>query len=174
MSELPTLRELPNREALQWLLEHSAFVQSVALRHNEKHPDSPYTQDLVASLSRYARFFTKTGVKVEYKFAKGQSDGRLFAIAPSMQKFPRQIREMLQHGLCIDADFSNCAPSILDQMCDKLGIKHPRLKRYVADRSKVYAVMEETHGMAASKVKSLVSKLLFGGCLPQHLNCDPW
>ena len=48
-----------------------------------------------------------------------------------------------------------------------------RLKRYVADRSAVFSMVEQSHGTPASKVKELVLKFLFGAKVPQQLLCDP-
>ena len=46
MVTLPILRETPNRDVLKWLLDNPSFVDSVAKRDAEKHPDSPYNKDL--------------------------------------------------------------------------------------------------------------------------------
>jgi hypothetical protein len=75
---------------------------------------------------------------VEYKFAKNQSSGRLYAIN-GMQSMQSNMRNYVSGEYYNDFDVINCHPSILLHICNTMNIQSTYLKQYVTDRANTLA-----------------------------------
>ena len=74
-------------------------------------------------------------IRMGYKYARGNTGGRLFAIGPCMQRVPVSIRGLLLRSMsAYDVDMSNCHPNILRQIAADLEVSVPYLDRYCEDR----------------------------------------
>jgi late competence protein required for DNA uptake (superfamily II DNA/RNA helicase) len=155
-----TLTEVFEEAQLLHLLARPDIVQSLSV-DDAKDPEHTLKTGLYAQLQAYHRKSRKGQIKVTYKHAKRMKTGRLYAVGPSLQNFPRRIRLVLSTATLKDADFSNCNPSLLTQICAELSIPCPILDAYVADRKahlrKLYIPYEQG--------KIAVLKIIFGGAL---------
>jgi hypothetical protein len=71
---------------------------------------------------------------IEYDFASGKTEGRLFSKTPSLQSLPRSFRHTVAKDLYIDIDLVNCHPVILAHLCERHRISIPAIQYYTQKR----------------------------------------
>lgn len=75
----------------------------------------------------------------------------------------RKARNTLAEDYYFDIDFENCAPSILYQLCQKLGIKAEILGDYVDNRTEILKDFMECYKCDRTTAKQLFTSLMFLG-----------
>ena len=76
-------------------------------------------------------------VKQEYKFAAGQSDGRIYVKHGGIQSLQHNVRNYLCGEYYYDVDMVNCHPSLLLHVCKEHNIPTMFLNAYCDDRDQV-------------------------------------
>jgi len=72
---------------------------------------------------------------VEYDFARGRSNGRLYGIGPCMQRMPSHIRGLLLRTQGVyDVDMQNAHPTLLLHFAKQQNLQTPNLEAYVQNR----------------------------------------
>lgn len=119
--------------------------------------------DFLNALKKIAK--NKNGVNpVKYSFSKSSKYyGRLFAKSASLQGLPRELRALLANGLYYDIDFVSCHPNLLEQYCEKKGIRCDTLSYYNNNREDVFNTLKRTIDYDRESSKNLILTLLNGG-----------
>jgi hypothetical protein len=125
---------LPKSELKDYFWDRQEFEPGVV-----KKMDCP-THVLI--LKRYLRdaISSKSGrISREYKFANGQTDGRLCVKNGGIQTLQKNVRNFLCGEFYYDVDMANCHHRLLLFLCVEHDIKTPHLRECVDDREKVLA-----------------------------------
>ncbi|KAG5183652.1 hypothetical protein JKP88DRAFT_255724 [Tribonema minus] len=99
-------------------------------------------------------------VRVTYK--RGRSFGRLTAVGPSLQSFPRPIRYLITFGFLYDVDIDCCHPMLFWQYVEKLGGAAPLMKAYSLDAKAYRARVMEEAGCDYEEAKALLQSACYG------------
>ena len=83
----------------------------------------------------------------------------------SMQCVKRVIRHTLCKGRQLDVDMVNCQPVLLQQYCEKNGVRCPQLDTYIKSREMVLKVVMKADGCDRETAKQRFLQLMFGGRL---------
>ena len=169
----PVVYEWVNMDVLKLMIS-SEWVNSVDKAHKEKVAvgDAPKAikqrvarSSLYRDLTIYHQQMLKDGrVRMSYKTGKDSDGlGRVYATGPSLQNFPRLIRELLSHGVMQDYDFGNCEPTCLDQLCDMHDIPHPVLKEYIQNREPILEELMASNGITRKEAKKIPLRIVNGG-----------
>lgn len=107
----------------------------------------------------------KDGINsVKYSFSKSSKTyGRLFAKSASLQGLPREFRSLLAKDNYYDIDFVNCHPNLLEQYCEKQGIKCEKLAYYNQSRDDVFNNLKIDLNFDKDECKNIILTLLNGG-----------
>lgn len=124
---------------------------------------------------------TGIGYKATEYYRSSQGRGRDTAEgSQSLINIARGIRHIIASEYYIDIDCVNCHPSILLQLCDKMGIGKaiPLLRDYVTKRDEVFATLkEELPGFDKDNYKKLILSLINGGAKDfrvMNASVSPW
>jgi hypothetical protein len=112
------------------------FWQKDAFKHGVDAPEWTSYVHTLKTLLR-AAIGTNGQLKQEYKYAAGQSDGRLYVKHGGIQSLQHVVRNYLCGEYYYDVDIVNCHPSILLYTCKKHNIQTVCLNEYVDDREKI-------------------------------------
>lgn len=104
--------------------------------------------------------------RVEYKYGKNLSFGRLYAKQMCLQRCPKNIRKFLAQPNYNEIDMKNCHPIILEQLCGYENIDCPHLREYNKNRE---IILERT-GLNKSHFIAMMN----GGGVPQLSNHNPF
>jgi len=149
----PTFTEKVNKLALEYCIEN---FKTLPIRQSVK--EDPTT--LPRLVEFYQRLDSKGTVKITYKQASGALDrGRWFAVGPSLQNMPREIRNTISDEYAYDIDIINCHPVFLLQICNKKGIECPQLQHYVSNRNELFSQL----ALNRDQCKKLTLAIMNGG-----------
>ncbi len=111
------------------------FAQTISAITNK--PASKYHK-LYKQLQQYAKKSKSKGsINITYHYSKYDihKKGRIYANDDiGLQRFSRIVRGALAHNNYYDIDMVNSHPSLLYELCNKLAINCPELKKYVKNR----------------------------------------
>ena len=103
-------------------------------------------------------------VYTTYKFSKSlKTYGRLFAQNSSLQGLPREIRNSIAYGLYYDIDMKNAHPTLLNQYCQKNGIRCDILEQYVKNRDEIIKNITLSTEITSDDAKHNFLSILNGG-----------
>lgn len=119
--------------------------------------------DFLNSLKKIVK--NKNGCNpVKYSFSKlSKYYGRLFAKSASLQGLPREFRSILAKDNYYDIDFVSCHPNLLEQYCEKQGIKCDKLSYYNRNRDEIFNELKTTIDYNREESKNLFLTFLNGG-----------
>lgn len=119
--------------------------------------------DFLNSLKKITK--NKNGLNpVKYAFSKASKYyGRLFAKSASLQGLPREFRSILAKENYYDIDFVSCHPNLLEQYCQKQGIKCDKLSYYNNNRDEIFEELKRTIDYNREESKNLFLTFLNGG-----------
>jgi len=114
------------------------FWEKDAFRHGVEHYEWTAYVHTLKTLLRAA--VSKGGqLKQQYKYASGQSDGRLYVKQGGVQSMQHNIRNFLCGEFYYDIDLVNCHCSILLHVCKYESLQSTLLEEYVNDRERILA-----------------------------------
>lgn len=91
--------------------------------------------------------------------------GRLYAEGPvNLQNCKREIRKTALTGM-FDVDIENCHYNLLEQMCNRIGIKTPCINHYVRNKKQVRKEIASTLQCSEEQAKVVLIALIYGSNL---------
>lgn len=158
-----TLQELVDEVQLSQLLKRPDVVDALDARATFDQRCNYQTTTLFNRLQALHR---KTGKKTtQYAFGKRCTAGRVYAKQPSLQNIPRSVRQIICPSTLCDFDMVNADPTLIKQLCDKLGIKCTVLTVYVNMRERC---LEKLKLNTREEARDVVLKVIFGGAVPDN------
>jgi hypothetical protein len=148
------LRERVNFEWLIWISEN---IDQIVPEERVKF--RAYVQHMVEGSGERLVTYEQTACGLGRLYADG---------ALSLQSFSKRIRNTLARGLYHDIDMVNAHPIILHWLCEKHGIKCPRLNYYIKDREVVLASLMESEKCTRNDAKVIMLSLMYGGANRTH------
>lgn len=148
--------ELFNRKKLEYLISNYDDVS------HQYFKDSNYKAALQTYLKN-SKPVDDTYNEIQVTYSQiNDGYGRQWAQGPSLQKFPRAIRELLCDDLYIDFDIKNCHPTILKQYCGSNDIKCSNLKKYCKHRDEVIDSLMKNYDLTRDEVKDGFNGIING------------
>ena len=104
-------------------------------------------------------------------YGKRSHLGRRTASYPSMQACPSSLRPLLLKNYYHDIDIVNCHPSLMIQVCAKMGKLDaiPKLREYKANRDDMLQRIADHFGVEKAGCKFAVLRLLNGGSVQKWI-----
>lgn len=132
--------------------------------------DPEYKKSLYTSLLNYSHQLDKNGcVNMTYRHSENMKTmGRRFSTGPSLQTFPRCIRNALSRDYYCDLDMENAHPCILEWYCKTNSIPCTMLSEYVKDRTGILKRLQDVMKTDRDSVKKMLLKYINGGWLTQE------
>lgn len=139
------------------------IIQQLPLERQKKILEKAKEYDPLNGLKKIVK--NKNGINsVKYSFSKSSKNyGRLFAKSASLQGLPREFRALLAIDIYEDIDFQNCHPTILEQYCNKYGIKCDILSNYNLNKNNIIDNLCNELNLDKNDCKDLILTLLNGG-----------
>ena len=144
-------------------INHETLVKILnILPNNSNKGEEVKTQTLLMAIRKLTREARKNNYRrdVGYKFAKGKTEGRLFADCPSLQNVSRLIRGALCHEFAIDFDMKNAHPCILYDICRRNAINCDYLNDYIRYRDEKLMDMVNDDDINRDEAKTFFIKSL--------------
>ena len=109
------------------------------------------------------------GARRKYQHVLGRSWGRRYAQGGlSCQSARRIFRGLVNREAYDDIDVVNSAPTFYDQLCDDNQIRHPYLKEYVADRTKILAEVMAFYNCDKDAAKNMFTVAMYSDKLQKY------
>lgn len=159
-----TFNELFNVNKANILIKNFEEIINQLPEHRQKKLNEKKKEfDYLNTLKKIVK--NKNGINpVKYSFSKSSKYyGRLFAKSGSLQGLPREIRALLANDLYYDIDFVSCHPNLLEQYCQKKGIRCDNLSYYNKNREDIFNELKKTFDYDKENSKNLILTLLNGG-----------
>jgi hypothetical protein len=148
------LFEQVDREVLLFLVGNPTLVDLL---------DKSDDKILYGRLLQYAqRLREDDTVEVCYEQADSRA-GRYYAQGPSLQSFPRLIREALTYGVLNDFDIKDCAPTMLLTLAQRHDMPCQLLAQYVNNREEHLAELQQKCKIAREDAEELLQAVVSSG-----------
>lgn len=139
------------------------IIQQLTHERRQKIIENRKEYDFLLGLKKICK--NSNGViPTTYKPSKQlKSQGRLFAQNASLQSLPREFRGCLAYGLLYDIDIINAHPVLLQQYCEKTGIRCDNLKYYCDNRDEILNEIMTEYDYTRDEAKTLFLSSINGG-----------
>lgn len=139
------------------------IIQQLPLERQNKIREKRKEFDFLLGLKKICK--NSNGIiQTTYKPSKNlKTQGRLFAQNASLQSLPREFRGCLANGLLYDIDIINAHPILLQQYCEKNGIRCDNLKYYCNNRDDVLNEIMIEYDYTRDEAKNLFLRSINGG-----------
>jgi hypothetical protein len=139
------------------------IIKQLTPERQKKIEEKRKEYDFLLSLKKICK--NSNGIiSTTYKPSKQlKTQGRLFAQNASLQSLPREFRGCLASGLLYDIDINNAHPVLLQQYCEKNGIRCDNLKYYCNNRDEILNEIMIEYDYTRDEAKNLFLRTLNGG-----------
>lgn len=89
----------------------------------------------------------------------GREYGRYYAKGPCLQIMSRKVRNALGDGILIDVDVVNCFFTIIQNVAQRKGIRHPHLSHFNSHREQELLLLSKQLGLSRDTCKELFASI---------------